>query len=98
VQQALKGLEGGHVEILYPDELRTKHDLETWRLCYKKIDLLNKGVLAEVKGKAGVYALFVAENGRDWTLKYIGQSKGALTRQRIRSHIVWRNNDTPSGK
>jgi len=48
-----------------------------------------------------VYAIYVGEpdEGKEKSeLKYIGQTKSTGARGRIRSHLVWRNKDTKSGK
>jgi len=51
-----------------------------------------------VAGKAGVYSIFRLKKNKQWELLYTGQTQSKTARQRIRSHIVWRNKKTTSGK
>ncbi|VAW71840.1 hypothetical protein MNBD_GAMMA12-1780 [hydrothermal vent metagenome] len=64
---------------------------------YKDIDELNEQFLKDIDGRGGVYAIFSAKPKQEWELKYIGQVKSSGVRQRIRSHLVWRNKNTESG-
>jgi len=84
--------------IQYPDDL-TKEDGKTkWKKKYKEIDKLNKNLLYNISDKNGVYALYLREDNDDWTIQYAGQTKSGTSRQRIRSHIVWRNNNPKAKK
>jgi len=65
---------------------------------YTKIAEINPGLLGPIGGRSGVYAIFTAGPKANWTLKYIGQSAEDGVRQRVRSHLVWRNRATPSGR
>ena len=69
-----------------------------WRQNYKEIDRLNEILLDNISRKAGVYSLFTPNEKKQWELLYIGQTQSKTARQRIRSHIVWRNKKTESGK
>ena len=55
----------------------------------------NHVLLNDVKGKGGVYAIFSDEKSKNyWTLKYIGQTKGKYSRQRIINHLFGKNKKT----
>ena len=82
----------------YPNSLKRDDAIAKWSQIYQEIDRLNKDLLANINRKAGVYSLFSSKGKRQWKLLYIGQTQSKTARQRIRSHIVWRNKKTPSGK
>lgn len=98
VNNALCALRKSIKEIQYPQDLRRRANIGMWGRRYKEIDTLNKHVLSTLKEKAGVYVILVAMPNKDWQLKYIGQTNESGSKQRIRSHIVWRNKSTKSGK
>ncbi|MCD6185961.1 MAG: GIY-YIG nuclease family protein [Deltaproteobacteria bacterium] len=81
----------------YPTSLRGKAAIFKWNLNYKEIDKINNELLKNISNKAGVYLLSTYE-GRRRKILYIGQTQSKTARQRIRSHIVWRNKKTKSGK
>lgn len=82
----------------YPSVLRGRQAINLWELQTGQIDSLNSEVLVSLTGRGGVYAIYVAKPNEDWDLKYVGQAKGTVLKQRIRSHLVWRNKATKSGK
>ena len=81
----------------YTSSLRGEKAISTWSQKYKEIDKLNKELLKHISNKAGVYSFSTSE-GRGRKILYIGQTQSKTARQRIRSHIVWRNKKTKSGK
>lgn len=86
------------VEVKYPNVLRQKIGREIWDTVYQDIDKLNEKLLKCVDGRGGVYSIFTAKPEKEWELKYIGQVKSNGARQRVRSHLIWRNKKTVSGK
>jgi len=98
VSEALTHLRNSIIDFKYPKAVQCKHGRDAWKANYKSIDELNETILESIKGRGGVYAIHIARPGKDWHLKYIGQAKAALSRQRIRSHLVWRNKETLSGR
>ena len=82
----------------YPETLKEKIDLGFWEAFYKEIDKLNKDTLDKITKRGGVYAIFEKLSNKKSELKYIGQTDADGSKSRIRSHVVWRNKDTPSGK
>ncbi|MGF1752096.1 hypothetical protein L4C33_00645 [Vibrio makurazakiensis] len=98
--EARSALRTKHKKFTYPSELRSRTcSLETWEQNYKKIDLLNQDILDEISQRAGVYAVFSQSKQKpNLEVMYIGQTAGNGSRQRVRSHLVWRNKDTKSGK
>jgi len=55
----------------------------------------NKEVLDAISQAANLYAIFTAEMGsKDFELEYIGKTKRAHARSRIRSHLIKRNEGT----
>lgn len=82
----------------YPAFLRIDGAISKWRETYQEIDALNKNLLDNINKKAGIYALFMPKEKDQWELLYIGQTQSKTSKQRIRSHIVWRNKKTKSGK
>jgi hypothetical protein len=96
---AEKCLRASVEEFVYPSALKGRganHKL--WEIQCSEIDLLNQKTLKSVDGRAGVYAIFTAERQQGWDLQYLGQVKSAGARARIRSHLVWRNKKTKSGR
>ncbi|EHA15430.1 hypothetical protein [Halomonas sp. HAL1] len=85
-------------EIEYPHDLRKKSNMVAWEQYYKEIDALNEDIFSALNGRAGVYAILTARPTKEWHLRYIGQTDVRGSKQRIRSHIVWRNKSTKSGK
>lgn len=59
---------------------------------------MNKNLLGHISGKDGVYALYILDGNNNWAIQYVGQTQSKTSRQRIRSHIVWRNKITKSRK
>lgn len=98
VGDALRCLRNHIVKIDYPTSLGRGHTLSDWKQVYKSADLMNRQVLSAIDGRGGVYALLVRKPNLDWQLKYIGQAKESVSKQRLRSHVIWRNKETPSGR
>jgi len=94
VRDAIGALKEGSQLVQYPDGLTS----DTWKSRYPEIDNLNAELLKAVQAKAGVYAILEHNRKGQKILRYIGQTDADGSRQRIRSHIVWRNKDTKSGK
>ena len=82
----------------YPTSLRRNGSISEWSQKYKEIDKSNQKLLNHISNKAGVYTLFTLDGQDYWKILYIGQTQAKTARQRIRSHIVWRNKKTKSGK
>ena len=98
VEDVKNKIENGKVVFHYPEKFRRKIKLSTWETNYKEIVSLNKALLDEIHNRAGVYAVYVKEPAGDIQLMYVGQTNAGGARQRIKSHLVWRNKDTESGK
>lgn len=61
----------------------------------KKIDEANHALLNMVSGEANVYAIFTAPKNSDiFSLRYIGKTTRKLARQRIRNHLIKKNERT----
>jgi len=61
----------------------------------KKIDEANHALLSMVSGEANVYAIFTAPKNSDiFSLRYIGKTTRKLARQRIRNHLIKKNERT----
>jgi hypothetical protein len=59
------------------------------------IDRANATLLEELTGRANLYALFAAPRGSTtFRLRYIGKSTRALARQRLRNHLIKKNDGT----
>ncbi|WDP92314.1 MAG: GIY-YIG nuclease family protein [Desulfobacter sp.] len=86
------------IEVTYPEVLKQRSGKKIWEDLYKEIDSLNEKLLKSIESRGGIYIIFSAKPNEEWELKYIGQVKSTGTRQRIRSHLIWRNKDTKSGK
>ena len=97
-QSALRSLQQRVARIEYPDDLCRTDAILRWKEFHPRIEAQNPGFLQAVEGRSGVYAILTAMSGQPWRLQYIGQSEARGTRQRIRSHLIWRNKETPSGK
>lgn len=98
LQACKEGLRENIHEIKYPSTLRCRQAKNIWESHTEEIDSLNCEILSSLTGRSGVYAIYVAKPKTDWNLKYVGQAKGTVLKQRIRSHLVWRNKNTKSGK
>jgi len=98
VDEVKSNLDTSRVLFNYPEALTNKRDLSLWEACYKDIDKLNKDTLELIAKRSGVYAIYVAASGKEVNLMYVGQTEEKGSKQRIRSHIVWRNKNTKSGK
>lgn len=85
-------------KIQYPTCLRCKKGINEWELKYKEIDTLNKEILDSVSNRAGIYGIFLLTYYNNWKIQYVGQTQSKTSKQRIRSHIVWRNKNTKSGQ
>ena len=95
---ALAGLRAAAVKVTHPEVLCRGTARTHWRAHYPSIDQANAGVLDALSRRDGIYAIFVGDPDGPWVLKYIGQTNADGARQRIRSHVVWRNKETPSGR
>ncbi|SJZ93784.1 GIY-YIG catalytic domain-containing protein [Trichlorobacter thiogenes] len=59
------------------------------------LDTANKELLGAVSGCANVYAIFTApSNSSHFSLRYIGKTTRKLARQRIRNHLIKKNERT----
>jgi hypothetical protein len=55
----------------------------------------NENILAEASRNANVYAIFTATKGSEsFSLRYIGKTTRKLARQRIRNHLIKKNEKT----
>jgi hypothetical protein len=96
---AEKQLRGFIEEFRYPSSLRGRGcSHESWKDECTTIDGLNQEILASVDRRAGVYAILTRYKLGSWRLQYLGQVKSSGSKARIRSHLVWRNKKTKSGK
>lgn len=60
-----------------------------------QLDAANHGLFDAVSGVANVYAIFTAlKNSNTFSLRYIGKTTRTLARQRIRNHLVKKNDKT----
>ena len=82
----------------YPTSLRVNGVISEWSQKYKEIDKSNQKLLDHISQKAGVYTLCTKDRQDHWKILYIGQTQSKTARQRIRSHIIWRNKKTKSGQ
>ncbi|CAN7659665.1 hypothetical protein [Duganella sp. LjRoot269] len=98
LDSALQQLKGSINEFTYPDDLKRSNNKDMWKFRYKEIDNMNVDIMSAISGKSGVYAILSAQPNERWVLQYIGQAKSSVSKQRIRSHLVWRNKDTKSGR
>jgi hypothetical protein len=94
VSAAIEALKGAPQEVCYPTDL----DIANWKSRYREIDGLNARILYSIERRAGVYAILTLNFRNKWIVRYIGKTDADGSRQRIRSHVVWRNKDTKSGK
>jgi hypothetical protein len=88
-----------NVEIqLLKDEARelvnySKQNISPWNA--DKIDADNQDLLNSVSGSANIYAIFTApKNSKIFTLRYIGKTTKKLARQRVRNHLITKNEKT----
>jgi len=98
LKESKKALLNSIQNIQYPSILKKKGAILKWEQNYQEIDRLNESILDNISRKAGVYSLFKQNSKKQWEWLYIGQTQSKTARQRIRSHIVWRNKKTESGK
>jgi hypothetical protein len=98
VADVRNNLEKNRTLVLYPEPLREKVDLEFWKAFYKEIDNLNKKTLDQIANRPGVYAIYEKSSKAEPEMRYVGQTDAGGAKQRLRSHVVWRNKDTKSGK
>jgi len=55
----------------------------------------NENLLSKASGFANVYTIFTAPKGSDsYSLKYIGKTKRKLARERIKNHLIKKNEST----
>lgn len=97
--EAEKALRAKVCQFHYPERLKGRacsHAI--WKDIYREIDSMNEAILSAVTRKAGVYAILTADPEKDWQLQYLGQVKSSGSKMRMRSHLVWRNSETKSGK
>ena len=60
-----------------------------------QINAENQILLKSVSCTANVYAIFTAPKGSDaFTLRYIGKTTRKLARQRVRNHLIAKNENT----
>lgn len=98
IKSARAALANNRVEIAYPRQLRAKGNHSYWEELVAELDRINSDVLSSIANRGGVYGIWTTQGENQWHLKYIGQAKGSLIRQRIRNHLIWRNKQTTSGK
>lgn len=59
------------------------------------LDKINNQLLSNASSNANVYAIFTASKGSDtFLLRYIGKTTRKLARQRIRNHLIKKNEGT----
>ncbi len=74
--------------VVYPEE-----SITPWNAA--ALDAKNQALLDSVAGGANVYAIFTAQRGTaDFSLRYIGKTTRKLARQRIRNHLITKNERT----
>ena len=94
LEEFLKNVEAA----LLKEEARTPvkyspHNITPWSAA--QIDAENQSLLSSVSGAANVYAIFTAPKATDtFTLRYIGKTTLKLARQRIRNHLITKNEKT----
>jgi hypothetical protein len=98
VSEAERLLKGSVQTVNYPVELKIDGAISKWRHKYKEIDTANQNLFENISDKAGVYTLSTLDKDNNWEILYIGETQSKTAKQRIRSHIVWRNKETKSGK
>lgn len=80
--------EDARTPVKYPQQSITPWDAA-------KLDAENQSLLDSVSGAANVYAIFTAPKGTiDFSLRYIGKTTQKLARQRIRNHLITKNEKT----
>ena len=80
--------QNNRISVQYPDE----HILS-----WDTVGLLkaNNQLLSKISGSANVYAVFTAaRNSNDYRLRYIGKTKKKLARERIKNHLIKKNEKT----
>lgn len=98
VNLAKNNLDTKRVIFKYPQSLTNLDGLKEWASKYSEIDLLNNSTLLAINGKAGVYAIYIGQPDNEPALKYVGQTNQKGAKQRIRSHLVWRNKEKQNQK
>jgi hypothetical protein len=80
--------EDGRLLVEYP-----KESLSPWNA--KQLDKANQKILDAVSGVANVYVIFTApKNSCTFSLRYIGKTTRKLARQRVRNHLIKKNENT----
>lgn len=80
--------EDRRVELSYPDS-----SVSPWNA--DNIGRVNESTLSALSGKANVYAIFTAPKNSDaFSLRYIGKTTKTLARQRIRNHLIKKDERT----
>jgi hypothetical protein len=70
-----------------------KENVSSWNA--ERIDVANQKLLDSVSGVANVYAIFTAlQNSDSFSLRYIGKTTRKLARQRIRNHLIKKDEKT----
>jgi hypothetical protein len=89
----------GNVEkALLQEEARSlvnypKDSISPWNA--EQLDVANQNILDAVSGVANVYAIFTAKDDSSaFSLRYIGKTTRKLARQRIRNHLIKKNENT----
>lgn len=83
----------------YPAELASVEGVFNWDQHIKSIESNcdNKKILKEIASCHGVYAIHTRKQGTTkWSIKYIGQTGGVGSRQRIRNHLITKHKQTGS--
>lgn len=94
LEEFLKSVETALLE----DEARkpvkySPHNIAPWSA--DQIDAENQSLLNSVSNAANVYAIFTApKDSNEFTLQYIGKTTKKLARQRIRNHLITKNEKT----
>jgi hypothetical protein len=61
----------------------------------EQLDAANQNILHAVSGAANIYAIFTApKDSETFSLRYIGKTTKKLARQRIRNHLIKKNENT----
>lgn len=98
VAEARLNLNSNRVPFLYPVTLTKSIPLEEWRAISPEIEVLNAEALDAITNRGGVYAIYVGDSKDEMQLMYVGQTNASGARSRIRSHLVFRNKETTSGR
>jgi len=80
--------EEGRSLVAYP-----KESVLPWSA--EQLDATNQKILDAVSGSANVYAIFTApKHSSTFSLRYIGKTTRKLARQRVRNHLIKKNEKT----